>query len=308
MHGAIKTANDTLRAFYRKGMKCQLLRRHATSLIQSLYRLQIMIKLIALDMDGTLLNNEKKISARNCQAIQAAKDAGIKVVLASGRPPQGLQSFLTQLGLTHDDDFCVSYNGSLVQRVASGEVLHQTSLKGTDIKKVFDLSVKLDVSIHAFSVKQGLITHKSNPWTDIEANINGISATEVDFTTLADDDDFIKVMLVADEARLTHAITQLPESLKQQYTVVRSAAIFLEVLHPESNKGIAIEKLCHLLALSAEQVMCVGDAENDHAMLSFAGLAVAMENADDGTKAIADYITASNQEDGVAVAIENKAL
>jgi len=267
-----------------------------------------MIKLIALDMDGTLLNNEKKISERNYQAIQHAKDAGIKVVLASGRPPQGLQQFLTQLGLTSNDDFCVSYNGSLVQRVASGDVLHQTSLKGTDIKKVFKLSEALNVCIHAFSVKQGLITHKNNPWTDIEAKINGITATEVDFNTLADDDDFIKVMMVADEARLTDAITQLPESLKADYTVVRSAAIFLEVLHPESNKGVAVEKLCQLLELSAEEVMCVGDAENDHAMLSFAGLAVAMENADDQTKALADYITSSNLEDGVAEAIEEKAL
>jgi len=267
-----------------------------------------MIKLIALDMDGTLLNNEKKISERNCEAIQRAKDAGIKVVLASGRPPEGLQQFLTQLDLISNDDFCVSYNGSLVQRVASGEVLHQTSLKGTDIKKVFELSQRLEVCIHAFSVKQGLITHQHNQWTDVEAKINGITATEVDFSTLADDDDFIKVMMVADEMRLTDVIAQLPESLKTDYTVVRSAAIFLEVLHPESNKGIAIEKLCQLLELSAEQVMCVGDAENDHAMLSFAGLAVAMENADDETKAIADYITAHNNEDGVAVAIEKKAL
>jgi len=267
-----------------------------------------MIKLIALDMDGTLLNNDKKISERNQHAIQCARDAGIKVVLASGRPPQGLQQFLTQLQLTSNDDFCVSYNGSLVQRVGSGEILHQTSLKGTDIKMVFALSQQLGVSIHAFSVKQGLITHQHNQWTDVEAAINGISATEVDFTTLADDDDFIKVMLVADKARLTEAIAQLPAPLKANYTVVRSADIFLEVLHPASNKGIAIEKLCQVLGLSAQQVMCVGDAENDHAMLTFAGLAVAMENADDNTKAIADHITASNHQDGVALAIEEKAL
>jgi len=267
-----------------------------------------MIKLIALDMDGTLLNDSKQISERNFQAIQKAKEQGVKVVLASGRPNQGLQPYLQTLGLVSDDDFVVSYNGSLVQRVASEQVLHQTTLTGYDIKKVFALSLQLGVDIHAFSVKQGLITHQHNEWTDLEAKLNGITATEVDFNHLADNDDFIKVMLVADERRLDEVITKLPASLKEHYTVVRSATIFLEVLHLQSNKGIAVEKLCQILHIDAAEVMCVGDAENDHAMLAFAGVAVAMDNADQATKALADYVTASNRDDGVAQAIEKKVL
>ena len=267
-----------------------------------------MIKLIALDMDGTLLNNEKCISNRNYQAIMAAKKAGIKVVLASGRPLQGLQPHLEHLGLTGKDDFVVSYNGSLVQRVGCGEVLHQTSLKGADAKAIFKISQQLGVFIHAFSVKQGLITHQHNTWTDIEAKLNGMQATEVDFEALDDNEDIIKVMMVAEEQQLTAAINNLPKHLKQQYTVVQSAPFFLELLHPTSNKGIAIEKLTKVLDLSPEQVMCVGDAENDHAMLRFAGLAVAMENADDATKALADHITKSNEDDGVAHVIETKVL
>tara|TARA_R110001583_G_scaffold22377_5_gene83971 strand:+ start:3806 stop:4618 length:813 start_codon:yes stop_codon:yes gene_type:complete len=267
-----------------------------------------MIKLIALDMDGTLLNNDKCISERNFQAIQQAKQAGIKVVLASGRPLQGLQAHLENLGLTSDEDFVVSYNGSLVQRVASGDILHQTSLKGADAKAIYAVSQQLGVFIHAFSVKQGLITHQHNPWTDHEAKLNHIIATEVDFNLLDDDEDIIKVMMVADEKDLTPAIKKLPKHLKEQYTVVQSAPFFLECLHLSSNKGIAIEKLSQLLNIEAQEVMCMGDAENDHAMLLFAGVAVAMENADPATKAISNYITKSNTEDGVAIAIEEKAL
>ncbi|GLS91408.1 haloacid dehalogenase [Psychromonas marina] len=267
-----------------------------------------MIKLIALDMDGTLLNKEKLVSERNCQAIQRAKDAGIKVVLASGRPRSGLQKYLEQLGLTTEDDFVVSFNGSLVERVESGAVLHQTSLKGTDIKATFEISQKLGVDIHAFSVTQGLITHRNNPWTDIEATLNNIESTEVDFNLIDDNEVFIKVMMVAAEDDLTAAIAQVPASLKEKYTVVRSAAIFLEVLHKDSNKGVAVEKLCQELNITAAEVMCVGDAENDHAMLAFAGMAVAMGNADDETKAMCHFITKTNLEDGVAVAIEEKAL
>ncbi|PKF61033.1 Cof-type HAD-IIB family hydrolase [Psychromonas sp. psych-6C06] len=267
-----------------------------------------MIKLIALDMDGTLLNQEKLISKRNCDAIKAAKKAGINVVLASGRPRHGLQKYLQQLGLTTEQDFVVSYNGSLVQRVASNEILYQTSLTGTDAKAVFAVSQQLGVHIHAFSATQGLITHQHNPWTELEATLNDIVAKEVDFTTIDDDETIIKVMLVADEETLSNAITQLPNSLKANYSVLRSAAIFLEVLHPQCDKGFAIQQLAQVLNLSEEQVMCVGDAENDHAMLSFAGIAVAMENADDATKALADVITLSNVNDGVAVAIEQHAL
>jgi Cof subfamily protein (haloacid dehalogenase superfamily) len=267
-----------------------------------------MIKLIALDMDGTLLNKEKRISDRNYQAIQSAKEAGIKIVLASGRPLQGLQSHLEHLGLTGNDDFVASYNGSLVQRVGNGEILHQTSLKGEDAKVIFEISQQLGVFIHAFSVKQGLITHQQNTWTDYEAKLNGMAPTVVDFNTIDDDEDIIKVMMVADPTDLTSAIKKLPVHLKEKYTIVQSTAYFLELLHLESNKGIAIAKISEALNINAEQVMCVGDAENDHAMLEFAGLGVAMENADIATKALAQYITKSNIDDGVAFAIEEKVL
>ncbi|MEI6897672.1 MAG: Cof-type HAD-IIB family hydrolase [Psychromonas sp.] len=267
-----------------------------------------MIKLIALDMDGTLLNNERVISTRNCQAIQDAKRAGIRVVLSSGRPRKGLQPYLEQLGLTSKDDFVISYNGSLVQCVESGEVLYQTYLKGSDVKAAFKVSQQLGLDIHAFSVKQGLITHQNNQWTDLEAQTNDLTANEVDFNTLDDDEPFIKAMMLADEKRLTLAIKKIPDALKRQYNIVRSAPFFLEVLHPACNKGIAVAKLCQLLDISASDVMCVGDAENDHAMLLFAGFSVAMENADTQTKALVDHITSSNNNDGVALVIEEQIL
>ena len=267
-----------------------------------------MIKLIALDMDGTLLNKQHAISPRNQQAIHAAKQAGIRVVLASGRPRQGLQPHLEHLQLTTDEEFVISYNGSLVERVESSEVLYETMLTGKDVKKVFEMSKQLGVYIHAFSVKQGLITHQNNPYTDIEAEINKITSSEFDFNRINESDRFIKVMMVAEAQQLTEAITKIPASLKANYTVVRSAPIFVEVLHPDCSKGIAVEKLCELLDITAAEVMCVGDAENDHAMLAFAGVAVAMENADEETKALADFITTSNNDDGVAVAIEKFAL
>ncbi len=259
-------------------------------------------------MDGTLLNNDKQISSRTFNTIQVAKSAGIKIVLASGRPLEGLRPHLNHLGLTSDDDFVISYNGSIVQRVGNGEVIHQTTLRGSDAKILHKVASKLDVYIHAFSTNKGLITHQLNQWTDIESRLNGVPVSETDFQQLDDSDSLIKIMMVAEETVIDKAIANLPASLKQNYTVVRSAPFFLEFLHIESNKGIGVAHLADILGLSAEQVMCVGDAENDHHMLKFAGFSVAMDNADLDTKALANYIAPSNDQDGVAVAIEKYAL
>lgn len=267
-----------------------------------------MYKLIAIDMDGTLLNNDKKISKRTFDTIQDAKSQGIKVVLASGRPLQGLTPHLELLGLTDENDFVISYNGSVVQRVGSGEIIHQTSLSGDDAKLLQKTAHDLDVFIHAFSPEKGLITHKTNEWTEIESKINAMPVTQTDFQQLDSNESVVKVMMVAEPTVLDKAILNLPLYLKEKYTVVRSAPFFLEFLHPQSNKGVGVSRLAEILDLDAEQVICIGDAENDHHMMKFAGLAVAMENADQETKDLADYITLSNEQDGVAVAIEKFAL
>ncbi|WP_221076610.1 sugar-phosphatase [Agarivorans aestuarii] len=267
-----------------------------------------MIKLIALDMDGTLLNDEKKITPRTYQAIQQAKQAGVKVVLASGRPLEGLRPYLEQLELTSEQDFVISYNGSLVQRVGSGEIIHKTTLNGSDGTQLAKVAEQLGVFIHAFSAEHGLITQQHNPWTDIESSINGMDVSEVNFASLQANDALTKIMFVAEESILDKAIANLPAELRKQYTVVRSAPFFLEFLHRDSNKGVGVEQLANILGLNASEVMCAGDADNDRHMLQYAGLAVAMANADPEIKAMANYIAPSNKEDGVAVAIEENVL
>ncbi|MCG6201206.1 Cof-type HAD-IIB family hydrolase [Psychromonas antarctica] len=267
-----------------------------------------MYKLIAIDMDGTLLNKNKQITSRTYSAIQDAKAAGIKIVLASGRPLEGLQPYLEYLGLIAEDDFVISYNGSRIQRVGNGKVLHEATLHGSDAKILHKIATEFNVFIHAFSITDGLIAHKNNPWTDIESTVNGVPVCEMDFQQLDDNNALIKIMLVGEPEALDKVVVNLPASLKDNYTVLRSEPFFLEFLHIDSNKGTAVEHLANIMCLDAAQVMCIGDAGNDHHMLSFAGFAVAMGNATLETKALADYIAPSNDQDGVAVAIEVYAL
>lgn len=267
-----------------------------------------MYKLIALDMDGTLLNSQKQISLRTQQAIAKAREQGIKVVLASGRPLAGMQDKLELLNLTSPQDYVLHYNGSMVQNVGTGDVIYQQIIDGRSAKRVARLAKELGVNTHAFSQIHGLITPKTSQYTEVEANINGLSITEMDFELLTDDHPIIKAMIVAEPEVLTATIAKIPAAFYQDFTIVQSAAFFVEFLNPKSNKGIGVKAIADHLGINASEVICMGDAENDHHMLQYAGLGIAMENAMEETKRIADHITLSNDHDGVAVAIEQFAL
>ncbi|MEH6454631.1 MAG: HAD-IIB family hydrolase, partial [Psychromonas sp.] len=129
-----------------------------------------------------------------------------------------------------------------------------------------------------------------------------------DFELLDHDEPILKVMMIDEPDLLTQAIAQLPISLKAKYSMARSLPFFYEFMNPDSNKGKGMKALTKYLNLTAEEVICVGDAENDLEMIQFAGLGVAMSNASDQVKASANYICASNDQDGVAEVFEKYVL
>ncbi|MGB5443907.1 MAG: Cof-type HAD-IIB family hydrolase [Psychromonas sp.] len=263
-----------------------------------------MYKLVVLDMDGTLLNSQKEITSKVHEAITAAKQRGVKVVLASGRPLEGMLPTLQALGLTTEEDYVLTYNASLTLNVASRAVIRSELLNGQDAIDIFHLSNQLGVNTHAYSAKSGLITPKISKYTEHEANINGIEINIRDFTQLDPAEEMIKIMMIDEAATLTAAINQLPESLQQKYNMAQSAPFFYEFMSKNSGKAKGVAALAEHLGLTHEQVICVGDAGNDLGMIEYAGLGVAMSNATDDVKAVADYITLSNDEDGVAHVFE----
>lgn len=265
---------------------------------------EIMYKLIAVDMDGTLLKEDKTISEATVKAINKARAKGVRIVLASGRPIEGLNRYLTELELISEEDYVLSYNGALVQNTATKEIISRVVLKGSDLHYLYNLSNELGVNIHAFSTEQGLITPKMNKYTEVEATINGIEVLEREFDTIDNESEMVKIMMIDEPEVLQAAIDKMPKEVYEKYTVVRSAPFFLEFLNKEANKGEGVKALAESLGLTKEQVICIGDAGNDLHMIQFAGLGVAMGNAFDEIKEIADYITKSNEEDGVAHVIE----
>lgn len=267
-----------------------------------------MYKLIALDMDGTLLNSDKQISARNKQAIAAAKAKGVQVVLVSGRPVEGMMDYVKQLDMMNEGDFVLSYNASVVQKTVDLEVVQSRILKGSDAKNLASIANDLGVHVHAFTQRHGLITPKHNYYTTHEATVNGLEVNELDFSELEDDEAVMKVMMIDEPDLLSNAIANMPSIATEQYTMVQSAPFFLEFLNPSSNKGAGVGMLATHLGIDASEVIGMGDAGNDKHLIEYAGMGVAMGNATDDIKAIASHITASNDEDGVAIAIEKFVL
>lgn len=267
-----------------------------------------MYKVLALDMDGTLLNSDKVISKKTKEALEAAKENGVKIVLASGRPIDGLKRYLNELDLMDENQYVLSYNGCLVQETKSENIIHEVGLTGKDLHKIYNLSVELGVNIHAFSPTRGLITPKISKYTEVESELNGIEINVVDFNSIGEDEHIIKIMFVDEAEVLDRAITKIPEEFYNKYNIVKSTPFFLELINKNANKGVGLDALAKHLNISNKEIIAVGDAGNDLEMIKYAGLGVAMGNATDEVKEAANYITKSNNEDGIAQIIDEYIL
>lgn len=262
-----------------------------------------MYKLIAVDLDGTLLNEKKEISIRCQENISKLKEMGKKIILATGRPLRGMLPYIELLDLLDENNYVVSYNGALVQNTKGDQVLFDKPLSLDSYKELYAVSKQLGVNIHALT-GSSVLTPKNNPYTGIESSINQIpiiegSPDDIDVST-----NIIKVMFVDDPKKLDDIIPIIPKWVKEKYSIVRSAPIFLEFLNKGVDKGVGVSIIAERYGIRPHEVICVGDAGNDIGMIQYAGLGVAMGNATEDVKAEADYITLTNEEDGVAHIIE----
>jgi Cof subfamily protein (haloacid dehalogenase superfamily) len=268
-----------------------------------------MIELIAIDMDGTLLNPDHRISPRVKQAIAAARAKGVRIVLASGRPVSGLRRYLHELEIAGDDAYCIAFNGALVQRLGSGERIVETTLDFGDYLYCEQVARMLGVHFQAFDGSR-LFTPNADisPYTVADSYLTDSPL----FHRAAADMDpalrFPKLMMVDHAEVLDAALARLPQDLRERYAVMKSAPFFLEIFDHRAGKGPALRMLADHLRIAPEHIMAIGDQENDLTMLQFAHASVAMGNAIPAVKAVARHETASNRDDGVAVAIERLVL
>lgn len=262
-----------------------------------------MYKIIALDLDDTLLNSKKEISLENKKALEACQARGIKIVIATGRPYNGITKILKELNLLGTDTYAICFNGGLIYNLKNLEIINKTTLKGRDIKEIYNEAKRLGVNYHVFDINQKLSTPKENTYTNYEAKINHINFEIIDPLTFNDNDAFIKGMMIDPEEKISMAINNLNDSIKAKYSYFRSAPFFLEFLNPKATKGNALLWLADYLGYSQKETMAFGDSENDISMIIEAGMGIAMENSYPHIKAKANYVTTSCDDDGVSKAI-----
>lgn len=262
-----------------------------------------MYKLLAVDMDGTLLKDDKTISHSTYKAIHDARKKNIRIVLSTGRYLNGIKRYLEELSLLNDDEYAVTMNGSLIQETRSGKILYESLLAHDDIKYICSIGRTLGTNIELASA-HCFIINKMTKLFELDSKLNNVDLKIMDFNDLPSGFRPLKIMFVDDNNKLDKITEKLPESVLDNFNIVRSGKNYLEFLNKNTDKGSAIKLLAKKLGVQPQDIICIGDAENDIHMIKFAGMGVAMGNAYASVKKAADYITRTNEEDGVAHAIK----
>ncbi|MCI1658401.1 MAG: Cof-type HAD-IIB family hydrolase [Lactobacillus delbrueckii] len=260
-----------------------------------------MIKLIAIDTDGTLLNSQGEIQASTKEAISKALDRGVKVVLCSGRRIAGLAPYMNELGIKGEDQYAVTLNGA-ISRKASREIMTSDLIANSVYRQLtaYALSLKLPFNIVDFESRIITLNHDIDPMVYQQAYENQAVLFVRSVEEFPEKGQAIaKACFVGSQELLDRV-----EDWGQDFNVLRTDARFLELLNPKVNKGQGLKELCGRLEIAPEEVMAIGDERNDLDMFAFTGTSVAMGNGNDLVKQAADYVTSSNDEDGIAQALE----
>lgn len=263
-----------------------------------------MYKLVAIDIDGTLLKNDKTLSKRNRECINKAVKMGIKVVITTGRPVLGIMTYLKDLDLIGEEEYAIADNGATVYNTKDFSLIHEKALTGKDIKYIYPFMKKENTEIE-LHVPEGGLVEKDAGTVFVKKRMPYMELKTVDIMKDVKDDDKVFKLLVFSEADVIEDMySNIPQEILEKYTAVRALNNMFEFMHKGSTKASGIEVLGKHLGISREEIISIGDELNDLDMIEYAGLGVAMGNAREEVKNKADFITKSNEEDGVAYAIE----
>ena len=260
-------------------------------------------KLIAMDLDGTLNNDQKTIDPPTRQALMAAQRAGIRLALASARPLPGLYRERDALDIAAYGGILMAYNGGAIVDAATGDQLSRTAMPMQDARRVLRMLESMPVTPILDDGRIFYVTDRGGFKVDYECRNNRMDCVEV--SNLADWLSFApyKILMSADPGRIKAIQAQIAAGLPDGLTVVQTAPFYLEVIPSSVNKGVGLLAACRAIGANPAEAIAFGDSENDIEMLRAAGVGVAMANADDDVKAAADRVTLSNNENGIAAAL-----
>lgn len=265
-------------------------------------------KVLALDLDGTLTNSEKIITPRTKAALQEAARRGVCIVLASGRPTVGIQPLARELELEKYGGCILSYNGGKIIDCQTGQTLVQHAFPPDLIEPVCTFSRYWNVVPLTYDA-HGIVTEQTDsPYVQEEARINKIPVRQVKDLPAEVRYPIHKLLLTGDPADMPHVEELMQQEFAGKLSIYRSQPFFIETMPLNVEKAASLELLLRNKGLTAKNLMACGDGWNDLPMIRFAGLGVAMGNAQAPVKEAADCLTADNDHDGVGLAVEQYIL
>lgn len=261
-------------------------------------------ELLVLDIDGTLTNSEKKVTERTLQALKKIQQMGKKIAIASGRPTAGVTGIAKAIGLDQSGGYILSYNGGRIADFKTGEVIYSETIPQELIPEIYRSAVAHETGIITYEGDCAISGNGVDEYIELETRINGIGIKEINGFSEYVTFPVNKCLLTGEPSHMEVVEQDLAEKFEEDLNIFRSEPFFVEIMPKDIDKAYSLEKLLDYLQLTKEQMICCGDGFNDLSMIKYAGLGVAMENAQPIVKEAADYITRSNDEDGVADVIE----
>lgn len=261
-------------------------------------------KILVLDIDGTVTNSKKEVTDKTLESIIKLQEAGCKVVLASGRPTPGILPVAKTLKLSEYGGFILSFNGAKIINCKTEEIIYQKVLPNEYIETLYKEAEENQVGLITYEKNVIISARGIDEFVEKEAQINKIDIVEVDDFIDYVDFDVNKCLMTGEPAKLEQLEMEMQGKYSEDLSIYRSEPFFLEIMPKNIDKAYSLEQLLKVLDMTKEDMIAVGDGFNDLSMIEYAGLGVAMDNAQDKVKEAANYITKSNDEDGVAHVIE----
>lgn len=261
-------------------------------------------KILVLDIDGTLTNSNKEITANTKKGIMEIQKRGHIVVLASGRPAKGMKKYADELELEAYGGYLLAFNGGQIMNCRTGEIVFQKPLPVQVLPGLCRFAQEKDCGLLTYMGDTIILGTRSDEYVELESRINGMPVQPVENFMHFIDFEVPKCLLTADPEKAPLYEEELREQYQDIAGVYRSEPFFIEIMPKGVDKAASLDRMLASVGLTRDNAVCCGDGFNDRTMIEYAGVGVAMGNAQEPVKQSADFITKSNDEDGIVTVIE----
>jgi hypothetical protein len=261
-------------------------------------------KILALDIDGTLTDSKKNITPKTLEKIISIQEMGHIVAIASGRPFPGIRKIADMIQLDKFGGYVLAFNGGRIVNCATGEVVYQVALDNLVVKEIYDYCLKVGCGMVTYENDRVITGTEVDSYMTMEARLNGMEIMRLDNFRDYIDFPLNKCLLTAPDKKAAQIEKELNDKFGDKLNVFRSEPFFVEIMPPNIHKATSLEKLLDILKIDRSDLVACGDGYNDLTMIEYAGVGVAMANAQDVVKESADYVTLSNDEDGLVPVID----